>query len=165
MEKMGIKVSILPNYFLKLNGTFDKQEAIMLSGKIAGICYDKEGYSNLANEPEERTLRRVKNTLNNGHHSVYDHIRLSLNLQNIPKILAMVINNEHDYTTSEKSARYTPVEQKDNSPITNKEVELYNKWLEIFKIKIIFPLSQDSLNIHRYRHNIQVNEYYLPMLL
>lgn len=136
MEKMGIKVSILPNYFLKLNGTFDKQEAIMLSGKIAGICYDKEGYSNLANEPEERTLRRVKNTLNNGHHSVYDHIMINFNIQNLPKILAMVLNNENQYTTSEKSARYTKIVRKDNSLITTKEEELYNKWVEIFKRKI-----------------------------
>lgn len=136
MEKTNIKIGILPNQFRKGNGTFDKNEAIKLSGKIAGVCYDKEGFEHLENEPEEKTQRRINMTLNNGHHSVYDHIRLSLNLQNIPKILAMVINNEHDYTTSEKSARYTPVEQKDNSPITNKEVELYNKWLEIFKIKI-----------------------------
>ena len=136
MEKTNIKIGILPNQYRKENGTFDKNEAIKLSGKIAGVCYDKEGFEHLENEPEEKTQRRINMTLNNGHHSVYDHIRLSLNLQNIPKILAMVINNEHDYTTSEKSARYTPVEQKDNSPITNKEVELYNKWLEIFKVKI-----------------------------
>lgn len=131
-----IKIDILPNYYLKDNGTFDMEESIKLCGKIAGVCYDKEGFSHLLNEPEEKTLRRVDMTLNNGHHSVYDHITVNLNLQNIPKILAMVLNNEHQYTTSEKSARYTPVVRGENSVITLEEEKLYNKWLEIFKVKI-----------------------------
>ena len=134
--KSNIKIDILPNQYRKEDGTFDKKEAIKLSGKIAGVCYDKEGFEHLQNEPEEKTNRRINMTLNNGHHSVYDHINVSLNLQNVPKILAMVINNEHQYTTSEKSARYTPVIRGENSIITAKEEELYNKWVNIFKIKI-----------------------------
>ncbi len=136
-KKMRIKIDILPNNtFLKDDGTFDKEEAIKLSGKIAGICYDEEGFSHLENEPEETTMRRVNRTINNGHHSVYDHISLSLNLQHVPKILAMVLNNEHEYTTAEKSARYTPIVREEDSIITLEEEKLYNKWLEIFKIKI-----------------------------
>lgn len=137
MEKNNIKINILPNQkYLTEKNTFDKQEALNLSGKIAGICYNKEGFSSLENEPIEKTNRRIDMTLNNGHHSVYDHINISFNIQNIPKILAMVINNEHQYTTSEKSARYTPVIRSDNSLITETEEKLYNKWIEIFKIKI-----------------------------
>lgn len=136
MEQTKIKVNILPNQFLKSDGTYDKETAIKLAGKIAGICYDKEGFSHLENEPEEKTMRRVNMTLNNGHHSVYDHISISFNLQNLPKILAMVLNNEHQYTTSEKSARYTPVVKQDGSIITENEERLYNKWIDIFKIKI-----------------------------
>ena len=136
MEQTKIKVGILPNQFLKSDGTFDKDEAIKLSGKIAGVCYDKEGFAHLENEPEEKTMRRVDMTLNNGHHSVYDHILINFNLQNLPKILAMVLNNEHQYTTSEKSARYTPVVRKEGSIITEDEETLYNKWIDIFKIKI-----------------------------
>ena len=41
MEQTKTKVGILPNQFLKSDGTFDKDEAIKLSGKIAGVCYDK----------------------------------------------------------------------------------------------------------------------------
>ena len=136
MEQTKIKVGILPNQFLKSGGTFDKDEAIKLSGKIAGVCYDKEGFAHLENEPEEKTMRRVDMTLNNGHHSVYDHILINFNLQNLPKILAMVLNNEHQYTTSEKSARYTPVVRQEGSIITENEERLYNKWIDIFKIKI-----------------------------
>ncbi len=129
-------IEILPNYFLKDDKTFALDEAIKLSGKIAGVCYDKEGFKHLENEPEEKTLRRVNMTLNNGHHSVYDHILINFNLQDVPKILAMILNNEHQYTTSEKSARYTPLVKQNNSIITETEEKLYNKWLDIFKIKI-----------------------------
>ena len=135
MEKEIMKIEILPNIYLKEDGTFDKEKAINLCGNIAGICYDKEGFHHLENEDESKTNRRINMTLNNGHHSVYDHITINFNIQNIPKILAMVINNEHQYTTSEKSARYTPV-VKTSDLITSDEEILYNKWLEIFKVKI-----------------------------
>lgn len=51
--KSNIKIDILPNQYRKEDGTFDKKEAIKLSGKIAGVCYDKEGFEHLQNEPEE----------------------------------------------------------------------------------------------------------------
>ena len=136
MEQTKIKVGILPNQFLKVDGTFDKEKAIQLSGKIAGICYDEEGFSHLENEKLEKTMRRVDMTLNNGHHSVYDHISISFNLQNLPKILAMVLNNEHQYTTSEKSARYTSAVAQVGSDITEVEERLYHKWLRLFQLKI-----------------------------
>lgn len=136
MENLKMKIGILPNQFLKSNGTFDKGEAIKLCGKIAGVCYDREGFFNLENEPEEKTMRRVNMTLNNGHHSVYDHVLINFNIQNIPKILAMVLNNEKQYTTSEKSARYTPVVRQKGSIITECEEKLYNKWVNIFETKI-----------------------------
>jgi len=136
MEPRKLKIDILPNPFLKADGTFDKTEAFKLAGKIAGVCYSEEGFANLLGEKEEKTMRRVAMTLNNGHHSVYDHIGISFNLQNIPKLLAMVLNNEHQYTTSEKSARYTLFGQEKDSVITNLDTSLYQKWLEILRIKI-----------------------------
>ena len=48
----------------------------------------------------------------------------------------MVLNNEHQYTTSEKSARYTPVVRQEGSVISEEEERLYNKWIDIFKVKI-----------------------------
>ena len=138
MDDIGIKINILPNYFLMYNGTFDKNDAIKLSGRIAGVCYDKEGFNHLLMEDAKVTLQRAKMTLQHGHHSVYGHTFISFNIQNIPKILAMVINNEHEYNTSEKSARYTPIvcTKNDTSFVTKKEEELYNKWMEILKTKI-----------------------------
>ena len=136
MERYDTKVSILPNYFLNADGTYNKEDAIKLSGQIAGICYDKEGYNHLKDEPEEKTMRRVDMTINNGHHSVYDHLMINFYFENVPKILAMVLNNEKQYTTSEKSARYTPVIRTEGSIITEKEQNLYNKWKDIFRFKI-----------------------------
>lgn len=134
MEK--IRIDILPNLYLKEDGTFNTKEVLNLSGKIAGVCYDKEGFNHLINEPQEKTDRRIFMTLNNGHHSVYDHTYINFNIQNIPKILAMVVNNEKQYTTSEKSARYTKITPGEDSVITKEEVDLYNKWLELFESKI-----------------------------
>lgn len=129
-----IEIKILPNYFLNNDGTFNRDEAIQLDGKIAGICYDKEGYEHLESEPKEKTNRRVDMTINNGHHSVYGHTSISFDIKNLPKALAMVLNNEHEYNTSEKSLRYTPVIS--NGIITYDEERLYKKWMDIFKIKI-----------------------------
>ena len=132
-----IRIDILPNtIFLNEDGTYNQDNSIIFSGQVAGVCYDKEGFNHIKDESLEKTERRVNLTLNNGHHSVYDHNNISLNLQNVPKILAMIINNEKQYTTSEKSARYTPVIVEDDSKLTKAEEELYNKWLEILKIKI-----------------------------
>ena len=50
MEQLKMKIGILPNQYLKTDGTFNKKEAINLSGKIAGVCYDKDGFENLLNE-------------------------------------------------------------------------------------------------------------------
>lgn len=136
-----MKTKILQNFFLKEDGTFDLENALLFSGRIAGVCYDKEGYEHLEKEDISNTQKRINNTLENDHHSVYDHIMINFNIVGIPKILAMVLNNEHQYTTSEKSARYTNVTYKNGSILTEREVTLYNKWNERFKelIKENYP--------------------------
>lgn len=102
------------------------EEAIKFAGKAAGICYMQEDFDKILQEAEEKTLKRANGTLLSGHHSVYDHIYYNLLLENVPKILAMILNNEGMYTTSEKSARYTKMEP---SP---EELTLYDKWFQKF---------------------------------
>lgn len=138
MEKKKIRIEFGPyQYFVDYeSGTFKKEEAMKLSGLYAGMCYDKEGLDHLMQEPEVKTFKRVEHNKENAHHSVFDHVNVNLWFQNIPKILAMVLNNENQYNTSEKSARYTPVIVEDDSIITGEEERLYNKWMEIFKDKI-----------------------------
>ena len=107
-----------------------KDEAIKFGGKSAGICYMPDDIHTLFSEPEEKTLKRANMTLNSGHHSVFDHTTYNLALEGIPKILAMILNNEGMYTTSEKSARYTKM-----TP-SKREENLYEKWIEIYKNEI-----------------------------
>ena len=82
-----------------------QEEAKLFSGRAAGICYMPEDYEALSSEDVSKTLKRASGTLASGHHSVYDHIQYNLLLEDIPKFLAMVLNNEGIYVTSEKSAR------------------------------------------------------------
>lgn len=137
-----MEISILPNTYRNSDGTFNMNSSLKLCGQIAGVCYSKHGFSSLEKESEDKTLNRIETTLNNGHHSVYDHVNVTLNIKNIPKILAMVLNNEHQYTTSEKSLRYTEA----IDGMSNKEIELYNKWTNILeeKIKKRYPTFDDK---------------------
>lgn len=130
----NIKIEILPNLYLKNDGTFDLEKALQMSGKIAGLCYAETSFHDILEEDENKTLRRIENILNNGHHSVYDHIWINFYIKNIPKILAMVLNNEKQYTTSEKSLRYTPID--DSLDVSDEEKKTYYKWLEIMNNKI-----------------------------
>lgn len=106
-----------------IGSTCDSQEeALKFCGHAAGICYMPNDFDTILGEPEEKTLARAKNTLLSGHHSVYDHVTYNLLIEDIPKILAMILNNEGWYTTSEKSARYTQMKGDEQ------EMKLYRKW-------------------------------------
>lgn len=123
-----MNISILGS--TKEKHTLSKEDAVLFSGKAAGICYMPDTLEVLFNEDKEKTLKRANRTLVSGHHSVYDHPTYNLALEEIPKILAMILNNEGMYTTSEKSARYTKMKLED------KEKELYEKWITIFSKEI-----------------------------
>lgn len=103
-----------------------KDDAFLFAGHAAGVCYMPNTFDGLLQESSEKTLKRANSTLLSGHHSVYDHITYNLLIEDIPKILAIVLNNEGFYTTSEKSARYTKM--KTDSIGT----EYYTKWLARF---------------------------------
>ena len=116
-----------------------KEKAINFAGKAAGICYLPSTLDVLFNEDEQKTERRANMTLKSGHHSVYDHPMYNLGLINVPKIIAMIINNEKMYTTSEKSARYTKMK------VSPEEETLYLKWIDIYKTEILkkYPQIED----------------------
>lgn len=114
----------------KVGYVLPKEEAVDFSGKSAGICYMPDTLETLFSEPKEKTERRAIGNIKSGHHSVFGHPTYNLSFEGIPKILAMILNNEKIYNTSEKSARYTVMEP---SP---QEKELYEKWIEIYKKEI-----------------------------
>lgn len=119
MELKLLAYTHLPND----EGKFNLQKSLEFCAKMAGICYMKDDFDKIMNENSSLTFKRMEQTLNSGHHSVYDHVKLTFELRNISKIIAMVLNNEKDYSTSEKSARYTHFEKLDN-----KSASLYEKW-------------------------------------
>ena len=79
-----MEISILPNTYRNSDGTFNMDSSLKLCGQIAGVCYSKHVFSSLEKESEDKTLNRIETTLNNGHHSVYDHVNVTLNIKNIP---------------------------------------------------------------------------------
>lgn len=125
----------------KTGHTIPIDEALKLSSYAAGVCYMKDDIESILNEDIEKTQRRIDLTLNSGHHSVYQHVHYTLVFRDIPKIVAMLINNEKPYTTSEKSARYTKMKK-----IPEGERTLYEKWCSIFEelIKKEYPLLKDN---------------------
>ena len=124
----------------KVGYIMPKDEAVDFSGKSAGICYLPDTVETLFAEAPEKTQRRADGNIKSGHHSVFGHPTYNLCLEGIAKILAMILNNEKIYNTSEKSARYTHMEP---SP---QEKELYEKWIEIFKEQILtqYPKFEDK---------------------
>ena len=123
-----MKINIIAS--TKVGYELPKEEAVNFSGKSAGICYLPDTLDVLFNEPIEKTEKRASMNIQSGHHSVFGHATYNLSLEGIPKILAMILNNEKVYNTSEKSARYTVMQTSDEEQV------LYDKWIEIYKKRI-----------------------------
>lgn len=153
MNEMDVKIIAISTPFKNSNVNFDfnilksptkenlqnlKEEWMIMSGKYAGICYTKDDFSSLENEPNDASKKRANFCLMQGHHSVFDHIFITFEFINFPKMLAMTLNNEKMYTTSEKSARYTIMN------LAKKEQNIYDKWLKIIhdKLNKDYPLEQ-----------------------
>lgn len=120
------------------NGIITKEESLSFSRAAARVCYSKFNFSDLMGEDDKQDL--IGTTLKSGHHSVYDHVTLNLYIDGLPKIGAMLLNNEQFCSTSEKSARYTqmqPVEE---------ELKLYQKWLPVFQqiISQTYPFLKED---------------------
>ena len=110
-----MKINIIAS--TKVGYELPKEEAVNFSGKSAGICYLPDTLDVLFNEPIEKTEKRAQMNIQSGHHSVFGHATYNLSLEGIPKILAMILNNEKVYNTSEKSARYTVMQTSDEEQV------------------------------------------------
>lgn len=107
------------------------EDALKTSAAYARICYSAKDFEKLENEDPEGLLKTQNDTLEKGHHSVYGHISYNLYLKEAPKIMAMVLNNEKVYNTSEKSARYTVMKMDDE------ERKMFGKWQKAIESRII----------------------------
>lgn len=165
--KVRVIGSTKPGYTLPV------QDALMFAGHEAGICYMPDDFDAILAEPEKKTMGRVRGTIFSGHHSVAGHPVYNLLFEGIPKIIAMLLNNEQDYNTSEKSGRYTKMgvseedaelleEFGEDPQAIGEEKEIYEKWIVKFTDMIqkeypqIDPKTVDKLAKENARYFISV---------
>jgi thymidylate synthase ThyX len=131
---MGLEVNLIAS-----TGNMGTEEMIEFSQNCARVCYTDKDFLEVKKEPINKKLQ--ERLMKSGHHSVFEHSNLTFNLNGIPKALAMILNNEKQYATSEKSARYTIMSEID--PVQKK---LYEKWMEILipGIEKIYPKMEDK---------------------
>ena len=110
----------------------DLENLKVSSGKDAGICYQKDSYFNSSVSDPEKARPRFSRVASTGHHSIADHAQIKVYMENISKMLAIVLNSLQMYNTSEKSGRYT--EMTGNSA---DEKRLYDKWRGLFRKRIL----------------------------
>lgn len=133
----------------------------LIAGLMGATCYMPDTFEKLNLKPIENILGISTQVEDSGHHSTFGHSFLTLEISGIPKALAMVLNNEKEYNTSEKSARYTRM--KDIEPRQN---ALYDKWVNIFEqeIKKMYPNGSSKFfdeNGKKARKLAQENARYL----
>ena len=109
------------------------------SRACARVCYSGKSFKEIVEE--EATPNLLKDLKQRGHHSVFEHTTLNFEFEGLPKIMAMIFNNEKDYATSEKSARYTVMKY-----MKLEQKELYDKWMELLVSEIdkVYPTISDS---------------------
>jgi hypothetical protein len=139
MVKSSIEIEVIAS--TKPQYEVSKEEALILGGQCAGICY-LSGDRDVFEEEKEKTEKRVDLTLTNGHHSVYEHTNISLHIKNLPKILSIILVSEKQYNASIKSGRYTRMDK-----VSDKERKLYDKWFKIFQKRIeeVYPKIPERL--------------------
>ena len=118
-EQIG-KAEVLPLTDYQL------RRAIVFAGKQAGVCKAQESYFETAVLGEEAAKVRFNGATKSGHHSVAEHVTITIELEGISKMMAMILNSLQDYVTSEKSGRFTVMGCNDE-----KQKALYDKWYQI----------------------------------
>lgn len=130
-----MKINLDPNgmCLTKDKKKLDLKEALKITGVKAAVCFkDGDITPQMIREAEsdEQLIKRGINTILSDHTSPSEQVSVSLEITGIPKILCMILNNEHEYAADERSIRYTII--KENAAISKEEVTLYYKWLNIF---------------------------------
>ncbi len=104
-----------------------KDEVLIFCGKAFGMCYLQDEFDTIEQESEEKSVKRAKACIKSGHHSGFEHVKYTFCITGISKMLAMILNNQGKYATSEKSGRYTVLDIADEE-----ETRLREKWQDIF---------------------------------
>lgn len=104
-----------------------KREALIMTGQFFGMCYENDNFDKIMTEDPEKSINRAMMCISSGHHSGFEHVKLTFEILGISKTFAMILNNQGSYVTSEKSGRYTVLNFENE-----KEKELREKWQKIF---------------------------------
>lgn len=134
---MSLELKVIARTF-ETDTKLSDEDLFVFGGKMAGICYMPENYFDEKIQNEEAATKKANFTCNSGHHSVFDHASMTFQISGLPKIMAMLLNSTEQYTTSEKSARYTIMK-----PETQLELDTYNKWQAIFNQAILDKYGSD----------------------
>lgn len=120
-------------------------DARSLAGLSASVCYMPGTLDALVMEESDKRFKRAEKTLLNKHHSVFGHDQVTLAIEDAPKILAMILNNEKIYNTSEKSGRYTEMRT------VGLEKDYYERWTKVFEQRITeeYPEMSEKMR-HKY---------------
>jgi len=122
------------NYFITEDGRFNQREALKTAGLKAAVCF-KPGeitpWDIREVESDEVLIKRGIGTITADHVTPSQQVPVSLEIYGIPKIICMYLNNLGMQAADERSLRYTEV--KPNKYLTDKEVEIYNKWMQIIQ--------------------------------
>lgn len=139
-----MRVSLDPeNRFLAADGKIDLKAAFRYAGIKAAWCY-KPGTASpesIREMPESELIRMGMDTFINDHGTPREHQEISVEITGLPKVLCMILNDEHFSSACERSLRYTLV--KAGGPISDIEIDLYNKWLKIFN-DVLWDKFSDS---------------------
>lgn len=121
--KLIVKPFLQPNEARPLT----KDDVTNFCGKALGMCYEQDNFDQIMQEPAEVSKKRAMGCIKSGHHSGFEHAKYTFVIEGIPKMLAMVLNNQGKYATSEKSGRYTVLDVQDEE-----EIALRKKWQDRF---------------------------------
>lgn len=126
-------------------------------GMNAGICYMPDTLESLMNQSDEVKLKRMKGCLKSTHHSTIGHTFVEITLEGVPKIVAMLLNSLGFYNTSEKSARYTVM-----NDIPENQKVVYEKWRNLLSIEIekMYPEIEEA---HRKKLALENARYMLSV--
>ena len=140
-----------------------RTEAIVFSGKAAGICYMPDDYLSNGIQNEDTAKKRAFGNTKSGHYSVFEHSHFTFCI-NTTKAMAMVLNSTKLYSTSEKSGRYTSM-----NPETDIEKKYYTKWTDklsnIIRESCAGYTDKEIHKILRYEENITNRHEYTHLFL
>lgn len=113
-----------------------------IAGVLAGICQMSDDFETLVRQDKATALKRAGFVKTSGHHSCYCHEYVTIILEGVPKIIAMMLNSLKFYNTSEKSGRYTVMDK-----CSPKEKEIYDKWQKKLTeiTKQTYPFLSDAV--------------------